>query len=354
MAKQKVEITIEPKSVLVTIGILLLVYFLFVIKDILGIIFISFIFSSALSPVIKALEKKKISHGLSVAIVYILSTILFILLFSLISVPLAKEISKLLSSLPEVLQSILEDINSFLSRFTSEEVLSTDIITTNVENWSQSITQNLGNILSASANGILSITEIITKIFGGLMTFVSIFIISIYMSLDKDHFYDEIIIKITDRNQAKKVREFINKVESTLGNWLIGQAILSCVIGILAVIAYSIIQVPYVGSLALLTAILNIIPNLGPIIALIPLFIISLSTGNPLTIIGSVVSMITIQQLESQIVAPKVLSTAVGLPPIFIILSILIGAQLFGVAGVLLAVPIAVIVHLSLDFFSDN
>jgi predicted PurR-regulated permease PerM len=355
MATKKIQVEINTKSILTIIGVALLAYFVYMIRDIIAMVFIAFIFSSAVSPIVNFLSSRKISKPLAVAIVYILTFIVLSLILSLIAVPLTREFIKLFNNLPNLLEDLAEQINNVYKNLgLGSEIIKVSNLENSVSNWTETFSQNLGEIVSAGASGISGIINVFSNLFGGIVKFLSVIVISIYISLDKDKFYDEIIVRVTDPKKAGKIRDFILKIESTLGNWLLGQGLLSIVIGILGLIAYSILQLPYVGALALLTGILNIIPNLGPIIAFVPVFILSLSTGDPLTIVGSIVASIAIQQLESQLVAPKILSTAVGLPPIFIILAILIGAQLFGVAGILLAVPIAVIVHLSLDFLSEN
>jgi predicted PurR-regulated permease PerM len=347
----KVVIEISPNSVILTIGIFLFAYFLFMIRNILAMVLIAFIISAAFSPIINFLTKKKISKGFSVAIVYVLSIIVMLTLLSVVSVPIAKEILKLLNTLPETIADIVEKLSTV---GIESEMIGVDTISSSINVWTSNISQNLGDIITAGAGGLSGIANILTNLFGGLVSFISIIAIAIYISLDKDNFYEIMLLKVADEKTTVKLRKLISNIESTLGSWFVGQTFLSLIIGTLAITVYTIIGLPYAGSLALLTALLNIIPNLGPIIALIPAFIISLSTGNPITIIGTLVGSIAIQQLEGNILAPKILSDAVGLPPLLILVSILIGAQLFGIVGVILAVPVSVIAHLFLNYISNN
>lgn len=348
---QKVKVEISEKSIISTLLIILLAYFLFSIRNILAMILIAFIISSAFSPIIKFFVSKKIPKGLAVAIVYIMAAVIIFFLISLISVPIAKEVLRLINSLPGTVNNLIKKLNNI---GIEPETIGVDTILSTLEKWSETISQNLGNLISAGAGGLSGVANIITGLFGGLISFISVIAIAIYTSLDKDNLYKIILLKITNPSTSNKLRKFISDLESALGSWFVGQSFLSAVIGILALITYSIVGLPYTGSLALLTALLNIIPNLGPIIAFIPAFILALSTGNPVTIVGTILGSIAIQQLEGNILAPKILSNAVGLPPLLILISILIGAQLFGATGVILAVPVSVIVHLSLSFLSKK
>jgi len=351
MSAKKVTVEISPSTIVSAIGIFLFTYFLFLIRNVLAMILISFIISSAFSPIINLLTKRKVPKGLAITVVYLLSLIIVITLISIISVPLAKEILRLLNNLPNTIIGVADQLSSL---GVDSDLLGIELLSSNIENWASALSQNLGNIISVGASGISGATRILSGLFGGLLTFISIIAISIYMSLDKDHFYDEILLKVTDKSISKRLRKFILEVESKLGSWLIGQTGLSITVGLLALTVYSIVNLPYAGSIALLTSLLNIIPNLGPIIIFIPAFLLALSTGNAFTIIGTVIGGIAIQQFEGNILAPKILSGAVGLPPLLILLSIIIGAQLLGIAGILLAVPVSVIIHLLLNFLSES
>ncbi|MFH1546985.1 MAG: AI-2E family transporter [bacterium] len=348
---QKITVEISPKSVIVAIGIIALTYFLFLIRNILAMVLIAFIISAAFSPLVNFFTAKKIPKGLAILIVYLFAFIVTFSLLSIISVPIAKEILRLINSLPNTISSLLERLDNF---GISENVIGTSQIKSTIELWASDISQNLGNIVTAGTNGLSGIVNILTNLFGGIVSFISVIALAIYISLDKDDLYHVLLLKIADEKTTKKFSTFISDVEKNLGSWFVGQTFLSFVIGVLAITVYSIIGLPFAGSIALLTAFLNIIPNLGPVIAFVPAFILALSTGNPFTIIGCLIGSIAIQQLEGNILAPKILSNAVGLPPILILLSILIGAQLFGITGVILAVPVSVIAHLLITFLSKE
>lgn len=132
----------------------------------------------------------------------------------------------------------------------------------------------------------------------------------------------------------------IHLVEEKLGAWLRGQVILSLSIGLITWIALTILGIPFALPLAILAGFLEIIPTLGPIIAAIPATIVALAISPvmALTVIGVYTG---IQIAENNFLVPKIMQKAVGLNPVVIIIAILIGGNLMGVAGALLSIPFA-------------
>jgi predicted PurR-regulated permease PerM len=127
--------------------------------------------------------------------------------------------------------------------------------------------------------------------------------------------------------------------------------ILGVVIGLLYFIIFSIIGLPYALLLALLGGLLEFIPYVGPLVAGIPAVIIA-ATISPLHLLFTVIAMVVIQQLENNVLVPKIMERAVGLNPIMSIVAVLIGAQLFGVVGALFAIPVATAISVvSVEFY---
>lgn len=136
------------------------------------------------------------------------------------------------------------------------------------------------------------------------------------------------------------VTHVLGKVRLMLGQWLRGQLSLSLIIGVMAYIGLTILQVPYASVLALLAALFEVVPYVGPVVAAIPAVFFAF-TVSPVRALAVLLFYWAMQVLENNLIVPKVMQKAVGINPLISIISILVGAKLAGIAGALLAIPVA-------------
>jgi predicted PurR-regulated permease PerM len=198
------------------------------------------------------------------------------------------------------------------------------------------LTQSLGSITGS----FISIT---TSVVGAVVAFFTVLFLTIYFLIDEQVF-TKFLSSAIPQSKKEKVATVTNKISTKIGEWLRGQLLLCLTIGILVYIGLSIIGVKYALALAVISGVLEILPVVGPIISGVLAAIISLSIS-PLTALIVVVFYILLQQLENNLIVPKVMAKAVGLPPAIIIIAILIGGKLLGVVGALLAVPLIAIIY---------
>lgn len=146
----------------------------------------------------------------------------------------------------------------------------------------------------------------------------------------------------------------INQVQTKLGMWLRGQLILSLIIFALTYLGLTILRVEYALVLALFAGLAEFVPYIGPIISAVPAVFLTFA-DSPIKALIVIVLYIVIQQLENQIIVPKVMQKSVGLNPLVVIVVMLVGAKIAGMAGLILAVPTATIIKIFLgDFFEDR
>ena len=141
-----------------------------------------------------------------------------------------------------------------------------------------------------------------------------------------------------------------SRAQHKLGRWLQAQIVLSVMVGVLVYIGLAIFGVRHRVLLALIAAMLEIIPIFGPILAAIPAVFFGL-LKSPVVALWIILVYTVVHQLENHVIVPNVMNRAIGLNPVVVIISILIGAELFGIPGIILSVPVAVIlVELIKDF----
>jgi predicted PurR-regulated permease PerM len=174
---------------------------------------------------------------------------------------------------------------------------------------------------------------------GGLVTLFTLFLIAFYWITEKA------LIKRAVGNlfapaQRPRVLHLWTEVEDKLGAWLRGQLLLMVTIGTIATVAYGVMGLPFWLILGVIAGLTEAIPNVGPILGAIPAVLLALSVDWKLAL--AVVAFVTVLQLlENAVLVPRIMRGAVGLSPLTVILAILAGSEFRGVAGALLAVPIA-------------
>lgn len=353
--KQTTVIEISPKTVFVVLGILLGLLLLFSIRSIIVMVFLSFILTSTMRAPIEWLVSQKVPKGLAIFIAYFTLILVISAFISVIAAPIAQETMRFINNLPKIFDNIISIVNSIgLKTGIMNDKSTITLFEKNLDVWIANMSENVGDILKTGAQGASGIFEILSGVFGSITTITVVFVISIYMSYDHQNAIDVVLRQIRNLNMRKKVGKLIEDIEKNLGRWLVGQMISASIIATLTWAILSVLGVQYALPLGLLTGLLNPIPFIGATLSAVPGIIVALSSGSLLQIIGVPITYIVVQQIESQIITPKVMSNAIGLPPIITILAVLIGGQVGGVPGVILAVPTAGVIHLGLRFWEDT
>ncbi len=314
---KKIKIEISSKTIIFTIFFLLFLGFLWQIKELIFSLFIAFIISGALKPIINYLETKKLPRTLAVFFIYFGFISLIIYLFLLVLPPLIKEISLLLKNLPLLTKQLFPGITTIID----------------INNFSSSF-PNLAN----------DIFSLIKNLFSNLLFVISTLFFGFYLTLDKD-FIKNTLKKFLEDNQAEKISYIISKAETRASSWFWGEIILMIVVGFLTYTGLLLIGMEkYALALAVLAGFLEIVPNIGPILSTIPATIIGLSYSFYLGLYNLGL-YILIQQLENNLIVPLIMKKIIGLHPITTLMALIIGGKLAGVLGILLSVPITIFIE---------
>jgi predicted PurR-regulated permease PerM len=158
------------------------------------------------------------------------------------------------------------------------------------------------------------------------------------------------LLQLVPNDQRESISGLISAMETKVGFYITGQGVLCLVIGIMALAAYVLIGLPNALLLAFVAGILEAVPMIGPLLGAIPAAVIALSIA-PAKLIWVVVATLVIQQVENSLLVPRVMRKAVGVNPFVSLLAIFAFSSFFGIAGALMAIPIAAILQLLLDRF---
>lgn len=315
----RVKIDISTATIIKVILIVLGVWFLFLIRDIVVLFFIVLIIVAAMTPLVDWLSRF-IPRVLAVIILALVFIGLLVGIGFLIVPPLVTEIKLLAINLPIItakLGPVYHSIQNSMSNYQEGLI---------------NISSQLGKITS----GIYSTT---LGFVSGVLAFLTILVLSFYMLIEKNTLMSY-FSNLLPEGRRESIEQLFKKFNTKMGQWLGGHLLLMLTVGVLDGIALVILGVPYALILAIWGGLVEIVPYLGPWLALIPAAIIGF-TMSPLTAILVIVAYLIIQQIEAQFLAPKILGKAVGLSPVIIILALLAGAKLMGILGMIIAVPVA-------------
>ena len=188
------------------------------------------------------------------------------------------------------------------------------------------------------------------NLFGwGIFITIATFLFAFYWTLQSSQAIRTLLFMLSP-DQRQGAQTIIEQIEVKVGAYIRGQTILCLAIGALSFIAYFLIGLPYALVLALTAGIMEAVPYLGPALAAIPALLVAVS-ADPSKVLWVVVATLIIQQLENNLLVPRIMDQSVGVNPIVTLLSIAAFGALFGVAGAVLAIPIAAVIQLLLDRF---
>jgi predicted PurR-regulated permease PerM len=307
---QTIRIEISYKTIIFTVFFILLLWLLFLIKDVILILFVSTILMVALEPSVRAIEKWRVPRAMAILLIYFLSAALLGIAIAGVIPPLADQTAILISRLPDYFNQMgVLGIN--------REVIANQI-------------SRLGSLPTNLLNFIVGIfSNIITLIVLGVTTF--------YLLMER-RMMEEHFTKFFGKSISKEIMKVVVKVEERLGMWVRGELILMTAVGLLSYLGFRLLGIEFALPLAILAGLLEVIPNFGPMVAAIPAGLAGLAIS-PIHGLAAISWAFLVQQVENNFIVPKVMQKATGLNPLVVIVSLTIGLRLAGVVGAALAIP---------------
>ncbi len=293
--------------------------------------------SSAVDPGVRWFENRKIPRVIGVITIYLATFILvgFVLLFVLPS--FLTETSALIANIP----AYIDQINAFIP------ILDQSILNGYVP-LLQELAGRISTIGSASAVSAVSFSAS-SSIFNsalafanGLIGIIFIIVLSFYFSVTKDG-VDHFLRIITPLKYEPYVIGLWARTKRKIGAWMQGQIFLGALVGSLVFIALSILHVKHALTLGILAGLLEIIPVFGPVLSAIPGVMFALLDGGIGLGLWALLIYVLVQQFENHIFYPLVVRKMVGISPILVIISLVVGFELAGFMGALLSVPLSVL-----------
>lgn len=301
---------------------------------------IGILLSLLLNPIVTFFENKfNLNRLLNIFTAYLLLLLLFILGFKLFIPTIIKTLNTLIKELP----NYIDLINLLLKRFIENGDLPNGIIP-HIQNSLNSILNSLIDAFSGISSHLLVYILTITSV---VFDFIMGIILSLYMLYDKEklgHAIKKLIYACFSKKYADGLIALTRTSHDIFYHYLLGQLIDASIVGVISFVVFKfILQIENSLFLSFIIFITNMIPYFGPFIGAIPPILMTL-IYNPIKALWVAIFIIVLQQLDGNFIAPKVMGTQVGLEPIWIISSVLIGGSLFGFIGIFLCIPAAALI----------
>lgn len=277
----------------------------------------------------------KKARGLSILIVYVIALILIIITVNVILPVILNSVMDLAGNLQGYYAKAVETLNSL----PEDSPLRGDILTGAVDSLKNTdLTQYINaSDITNYAKGILSVATTIFDIFVAL-------VVSIYLLAERREilaFIKKLSSAMFNQKISKNLGKYFNSTNQIFFKFLASQLLDAIVVGILITIAFSIMGIKYAPLLGFIIGLFNMIPYFGSIIAVAVSALITLISGGLSQMIWMIIVAVVIQQIDSNIINPKILGNSLKVSPLIIIAAVTVGGAYFGVVGMFLAVPVA-------------
>lgn len=281
------------------------------------------------------------SRGFTILLLFILVVGSIYVLFNSIIPPIMKNLRLLLESLPMFQESMnyyIKELGPYVESFINQQQI-------------DQISNFITNLLSAIGTQILQLgTGVITNVTGFAISTLTTIILSIYFLKDK-----EILINSVDKGaQAllsprllKRMKQLLHDLDVVFGGFLIAQLIAAILAGVFSTLILLVIRHPFAILVGLVTGVTNVIPYIGPILGALLGCVLGLFSSLNLAIL-SLILLTIYQQLDANVIQPKLLSNSVGLNPVWVLIAILIGGHYLGMVGMIVSIPSAALAQIYL------
>jgi predicted PurR-regulated permease PerM len=317
------------RTVLIVVVVVFALYLVYLLRKPLTWIFIAAFIATALSGPITFLERR-MKRGLAIAAVYVALILTPFALIGLLVPPIVTQANNLVHNLPDYAQKITD----FVNKNDQLRKLQEDYdITGKIEEQAQKLPSKLGD-----AAGVLSDIGlgIVNSIFAG----VTILVLSLFMTGSGKRFLAAWARQYGPEREAW-LHNLFGRIGNAIGNYVAGALLQATVAGFTSWIMLLILGVPYALPLAVIVFLLDLVPLVGATLGAIIVGIVTVFSDFPIDTIIWAVYAIVYQQVENNIIQPRIQARAVQLEPLVVLVSVLFGSTLFGVLGALLAIPVA-------------
>ncbi|MFL5894505.1 MAG: AI-2E family transporter [Thermoleophilaceae bacterium] len=319
------------RVILVAIAVVAVLYFLYLVRTVLGLLFIALFLAVALGPVVEIINRRGVPRGLSILIVYIALLLSVFGLGLLVVPPIVSGVNKFVDNVPGYVTD-LRNSKTF-AKYDDKYHITPEL---------EKQAKKLPTHLADAASGLRSVT---VGVFGAIVQLVTILVMAFFLLSDGKRIIGFATRELGPR-RAERAERIAEDVYKAVGGYVAGNVLISVIAGVTAYAMMQILGIPFAVPLAVLVAFLDLIPLVGSTIAGAIVAIVAAIVGFPGKLIAWVIYLVVYQQVENNLLQPVIYRRTVAIHPLLVIVAVLIGGSLLGVLGALLAIPVAATVQI--------
>ncbi len=328
------------RAVLLTAATAAFIFALWTARDIVMLMYVSMLMAVGLGPMVLRIERslapgnRRLPRAVAILVIYLALVAGLTIVGLLVIPPLVDQAQGLWRQLPE----LIENGQQWLMGY---GLLNHPITLEEAVRQAPGPSDAVGRVATA-----------LSVVVGGLVAFATVLILTFYLLIESDDLFLG-FTRLFPRAERPRVDAVARKISTKVSAWLTGQLILAGSIGLSAALGYYLIGVPYFYVLALIAAFGEMIPVVGPFLSAVPAILVALSVS-PRTAIFVAVFTLVQQQVENNVLVPKVMARQVGVSAVIVIVALMLGGALLGIVGAMLAVPTAAIVQVVIQELLDE
>jgi len=323
-------------ATLFVVSVFLMFWLLYNLREVLFLFFVAIVIGTAIRPAVEWLHRRGVSRSVGIITIYILLAGVLTGFLAMIFPLLADQTTEISRNLPQYYADFKRALTNSGNRL--------------LQNIGWQIPSRLSLLTNATAD-TEEVIDQVTQTFlytnlvlKGILSALAVFLLAYYWT-QEGNLVLRALLRIFPSQRRKGIREFLRLAEVKIGGYVRGQGLLSITIGLAAFIAYLLIGLPYVLVLSIFAGVMEMVPVFGPALGAIPAFLVALSI-DPGKAVWVVVATVVIQMLENAVLVPRIMKNAMGVNPIMVLLSLIAFSSVFGLAGAILALPLAAIIQL--------
>lgn len=343
---KKIKVSISTGAILSIALVVIGGWFLYQLRDIVGLVFVAIFLAAAIRPLIDWFAKKSFPRWLAMVIVYLAIFLIITVVMGVLAPPISRQLNDIARKFPQYYGQISERL----------AIIQKENSNINFNDFTNLIT----DISGTAGKGLFSV---VSGIFGGVVYLIIVLVIIFYMSVEEDAI-KKIVESVVPEKYGEEITCLLYKIQNKLGQWLRSAMLLGGIIATLTFFILLPVMPKYALILALFAGLLEFIPYVGPFLGAIPAVFLAFSFGFWFVVIYVIIAYIVIQQFENQLIVPQVMKRTVGLHPIVSIIAMMVGAKIGGsilgnsvlgaAVGVLLSIPVAITIFEVIDYYADR
>src|SRR5438067_6191856 len=304
---------------LVILGMALAVYIIWHIHEVIFLLFLSILLATAIEPIVDRLRRGPFSRGTGVLAVYTAIVLVLAIVTAIVVPSLAAQSDAFVASLPAKIGALRPYAAQLRPHPLQEAALQLiDRASDSVRNPTVAVDEG-------------SLLQLATAVGHSLISFLTVFFLAFYWLVERSSI-KRVLLRLVPPSRARGVNIVWLQVEQKLGGWVRGQLLVMLAMAVMTGIGFWIIGLPNPALLGVLAGVAELVPMVGPFLAVAPAMLVALGIA-PWTTVIVIVYAIVIQQIESNFLVPRVMGHTVGISPLTVVLGILIGAILYGLPG---------------------